>query len=411
MDYVTFYITNIASVTVFAVAMTVLALANRRVAGMRWFALSLTTLLLKLVLQVVEGKLPSAVTTLPANQLYLVSFAFQYLGLHWFVVRRPVKEVRIWMPIGIVLAADAIAFLAHIPYSGNLINVPFVALCFASAWMVWRNGDGHFRLVSRVTGVVLCLQGGVAAYRAILTNIAYSAPTSPVQAHNDPRWVYSLAVAACLATIMVTCMLWFLVTELQWELALQARTDPLTGAMNRRAMEETALRETARAIRYGHALSMIVADIDNFKRLNDTRGHAAGDRALQAMVCRMRAVLRQQDSIARTGGEEFAILLPDTTELASLAVAERLRQAVEELEVPFETGPIKLTICAGVAQLNAGAGWEQMMDAADAAMYEAKKHGRNLIAARLAQAAVSGAFSSQFQLKSSRYVQAALIAM
>lgn len=408
MDYVTFYITNIASVTVFAVSVSILAWVNRRVEGMRWFALALITGLAKLILQALEGKLPGWLTTLPANQLYLLSFAFQFLGLHWFVVRRPLHKRRLWIPIGMVLAADAAAFPAHVRYSGNLINIPFVVLCFASAWMVWRHGQRPFYAVSRVATLVLCLQGLVAAYRAILTNLYYAHPAIPVSAHADPYWLDSLAAAAFLATIMVMCMLWLLVTELQRELAQQARTDPLTGAMNRRAMEETALRETARAIRYGQALSMIVADIDKFKKLNDTRGHAAGDRALQALVCRMRAVLRQQDSIARTGGEEFAILLPDTTELASLAIAERLRQAVEEMEVPFETGPIKLTICAGVAQLDVATGWEEMMDMADAAMYEAKKHGRNLISARLAQAAVNGAFRSEFQLETCRYVQAPL---
>ena len=105
------------------------------------------------------------------------------------------------------------------------------------------------------------------------------------------------------------CELWFLVTELQGELAVRARTDPLTGALNRRAMEEIALRETARSMRYGWALSMIMLDIDNFKHLNDTRGHAAGDRALQAPGM-PRALLRcaSRTLLARMGGEEFAIL-------------------------------------------------------------------------------------------------------
>jgi diguanylate cyclase (GGDEF)-like protein len=156
---------------------------------------------------------------------------------------------------------------------------------------------------------------------------------------------------------------------------------------------------------------MIVLDIDRFKHLNDTRGHAAGDRALQSLVSRIRAVLRQQDLLARTGGEEFAILLPETGELAAVAVAERVRRAVETLEVLFENEPISMTICAGVAQLDPARGWEKMMQTADAAMYEAKKHGRNLISARVAQSALNLEFRNAFELDNCRYVQAvALIA-
>ena len=109
------------------------------------------------------------------------------------------------------------------------------------------------------------------AYRAWLTNMRYIRPWETVHAQTDPRWLYSLALLAFLATCMVMCDLWYLVNELSRVLAFQARTDPLTGALNRRAMEEVALRETSRSIRHGNPLCMIVLDIDHFKRLNDAR--------------------------------------------------------------------------------------------------------------------------------------------
>jgi len=379
MDYGTFFFTNIASVTVFSVCISLLALYNRRVTGMFWFASGLLVGLVKLVLQGLEGKAPVALTSMTANELYLVSFAMQWTGLYWFVVRKPFRYRRLWIPIGIVLAVYTFTFLARIPYTANLINLPFVALCGFSAWTVLKHGKASFKAVSRVTAAILTGQMCVAAYRAVLTNLRYARPWETVNAHKDPRWLYSLAAAAFLASFIVMCELWFLVTELQTELAEQARTDPLTRALNRRAMAETALRETARSQRYGCALSMIVIDIDNFKHLNDTRGHAAGDRALQALVCRLNSILRQHDYLGRMGGEEFAILLPDTTGSGALAIAERVRLAVEQLEVPFETGSIRMTICAGAAQLDPILGWEEMMQRADAAMYEAKRRGRNRV--------------------------------
>jgi diguanylate cyclase (GGDEF)-like protein len=93
-------------------------------------------------------------------------------------------------------------------------------------------------------------------------------------------------------------------------------------------------------------------------------------------------MLRQQDSLARTGGEEFAILLPDTTCEAALTIAERVRQVVADLEVCFEADPIRMTICAGVAQFNPACNWEEMMRRADGAMYAAKRRGRNRVSAR-----------------------------
>jgi diguanylate cyclase (GGDEF)-like protein len=408
MDYATFFFTNIASATVFTVCIGLLAVYNHRIIGMRWFAAGLVVGLAKLILQGLEGHGPSVLTSMTANELYLVSFGLQLMGLRWFVMRRPLRNCRMWTCVAAVLIIYTVAFIAHVSYTGNLINVPFVAICIVSAWMLWRRGDGQFSAVSHVTSAILCLQGSVAAYRAILTNLHYAQPWATVNAHRDPRWLYSLAAAAFLATIMVMCELWFLVTELQSELAEQASTDPLTGAMNRRAMEQAALRETARSIRSGQALSMMVIDIDRFKLLNDSRGHAAGDRALQALVCRVRSILRQQDSIARTGGEEFAILLPGTTEVDALAVAERVRRAIEALEVPFETGPINFTICAGVAQLDPAGGWEGMMKLADSAMYEAKNRGRNLISARVARGVLISEFRRQADVNAHRYVQAAV---
>jgi diguanylate cyclase (GGDEF)-like protein len=156
-------------------------------------------------------------------------------------------------------------------------------------------------------------------------------------------------------------------------------------------MEEAALREMARSIRHGHPLCTIMIDIDHFKRLNDARGHAAGDRALQELVCLAQSLLRSQDFFARMGGEEFTILLPDTPASAGILTAERVRLAIEALEVPYETGPIKFTVSAGVAQLDpANGSWEGMLRSADAAMYEAKEQGRNSVAAQLPKATDSG---------------------
>jgi len=377
MDYRTFFFTNIASMTVFTLCISVLAWRNRSIIGMRWFAGSLIVGLAKLVFQGLEGKLPPVLGSMLPNELYLISTLLQLIGLHWFVVRRPFQHKWPFLLIGLTLPLYTLMFLGKVPYSGNVINLPNVVVCAASSWMLLKYGRAA---VSRVTAIILAGQACGMGYRAWLTNMRYMRPWETVHAQTDPRWLYSLALLSFLATCLVMCDFWYLVTELGRVLAEQARTDSLTGALNRRAMEEIALRETARSIRHGHPMCMIVLDVDHFKRLNDSRGHAAGDCALQALVNQVKTMLRKNDQIARTGGEEFTILLPDTSASAGILAAERVRQAIEALEVVFENEPIRFTVSAGVAQFDPGQGnWENTMRCADSAMYEAKEHGRNTV--------------------------------
>ena len=377
MDYGTFFFTNIVSLSVFASSVSLLAWHNRKTIGMRWFAASLALVLVKLILQGLEGRVPVVLSGMLANELYFISFVFQAIGVHWFVRRTPIRQK--WPVVGILatLIAYTVMFLGHVRYSGNVTNVPSILVCGLTAWMLFGRGRAP---VSRVSAFVLSAEMLVMTYRAILTNLRYMRPWETIPAEKDPRWLYSLAAMALLTTCMVMCYLWFLVTELGKELARQARTDSLTGALNRRAMEEAALRETARSIRHKRPLCMIVLDVDHFKQINDARGHAAGDRVLQRLVTGAKNMLRQNDLIARTGGEEFSILLPDTTALECIVAAERLRQAIEQIEVLFHGDPIRFTVSAGIAQLDASNGdWEAMMHRADTAMYVAKQHGRNAV--------------------------------
>lgn len=377
MDYGTFFFTNIVSVTVYTVSVSLVAWHNRRVVGVRWFAGSLIALLVKLILQGLEGKAPALLSGMVANELYLISVAMQMMGLRWFVIRKPLRHTWPFVALGVVLAAYTGMFLGKVPYSGNVLNIPFIAICAASAWILLKHGH---RAVSRASAAIVILQMVVSGYRALLTNLRYVRPWDTVRADADPQWLYSLAVMAFLSTCMVMCYLWYVVTELGRELAEQARTDPLTGALNRRALAEAAQREMARSVRYGRPLCMIVLDVDNFKNINDSQGHAAGDCALQGLVHELKLMLRGNDLLARTGGEEFSILLPDTNRSAGIVAAERIRRAVEKLEVTFDGKAVRLTVSAGVAQLDPSeGGWESMLHRADTAMYQAKELGRNSV--------------------------------
>jgi diguanylate cyclase (GGDEF)-like protein len=177
-------------------------------------------------------------------------------------------------------------------------------------------------------------------------------------------------------------------TRLEAELRRLADTDDLTGALARRRFMESAARPPARS---GAPVCILMLDLDRFKLLNDSFGHAAGDAALVSFVAICRAHLRTLDFIGRTGGEEFAIVLSDTGLEGGAAFAERLREAVAVTPVPMMDAAMRITVSIGVAQSEPGETLENAMQRADAALYAAKDCGRNRIALRSGVQDLSGA--------------------
>jgi diguanylate cyclase (GGDEF)-like protein len=158
-----------------------------------------------------------------------------------------------------------------------------------------------------------------------------------------------------------------------------ATVDPLTRLYNRRAMMEHFDHEIGRNKRNQLPFSVLFIDLDHFKRINDAKGHEAGDCVLIEISIRMKNMLRSQDSIARWGGEEFVVLLPETTLAEGRIVAEKIRRAIAD--TPFYAHGVELFLTAsfGVAEFRPGLDISQTINAADAAVYAAKMNGRNRV--------------------------------
>ncbi len=163
------------------------------------------------------------------------------------------------------------------------------------------------------------------------------------------------------------------------EISEKVREDALTGSLNRRGLDEALAREAARAERYGNALCVAVIDLDNFKRLNDTHGHHAGDAALVHLVRVVKALLRPSDSIGRFGGEEFVLLLPETALDAGRLAIERLQRELTKQFFLANNEKLLITFSAGVAQFRPGESEADMVRRADQAMYRAKQAGKNRV--------------------------------
>lgn len=156
--------------------------------------------------------------------------------------------------------------------------------------------------------------------------------------------------------------------------------DGLTGAYNRRFLTDTLAREVARAHRHASPLWLAMLDVDHFKAVNDTHGHLVGDRVLAAVAHEAAARLRPEQVLARYGGEELAIVLPELSSDQVRILGERIREAVAAHGVSVNAGPaVKVTISIGIASLRPGMNGDQLIVAADAELYRAKATGRNRV--------------------------------
>lgn len=158
--------------------------------------------------------------------------------------------------------------------------------------------------------------------------------------------------------------------------------DGLTGAFNRRYLDERLRAEVAFSLRHGTECSLVLIDVDHFKRINDTCGHAGGDVVLREVALSCMAMLRTEDVFARFGGEEFVVVLRGIDLGGARAVAERLRKSIKRLQVPMDGGPVRPTVSAGCSRLAEcrESSPAELLATADARLYQAKREGRDRVA-------------------------------
>lgn len=205
----------------------------------------------------------------------------------------------------------------------------------------------------------------------------------------DPLQPISVTANLILSTVnisIVFAMLTYLVflqiravASAQKRLNKLATTDPLTNLFNRRHVLEMASYEINRRARNHAPLSLLIADLDHFKTINDTYGHEGGDQVLKAVAEVLRRCVRNQDTVARWGGEEFLVILPDCDLNQAGEAGERIRCAVEALSLQINDSAVQITLTLGGSQYRGGEKLEACIDRADRALYVGKKAGRNRV--------------------------------
>ncbi|CAM4048350.1 sensor domain-containing diguanylate cyclase [Pseudoalteromonas byunsanensis] len=197
----------------------------------------------------------------------------------------------------------------------------------------------------------------------------------PLREWQSAEIAYAEMVADCCSRRLLVSELW----TLQQQMTKLAFHDALTGLKNRRYLMDSGHREIRRHIRAGEQLSVVMLDIDHFKRINDSYGHEIGDVVLKAFAQCCQGTLRAEDCLCRLGGEEFIVLLPNTPTEGAREVAERLRISVEKNIIETAHHHIQVTVSCGVAQVNLAKPFSYSLKQVDHAIYDAKAQGRNCV--------------------------------
>jgi diguanylate cyclase (GGDEF)-like protein len=247
----------------------------------------------------------------------------------------------------------------------------------ATATVVFLFAGEDIGLAASLTGVSLALYAFLLLLR-VMVSLKFGAPDYPALAGGMMRFwlVGSLVTNSAIAFGFMFLSSAKLRVELLWH----AQVDELTGLLNRWALRRIAVREIARCGRAKGTVAVVMMDLDGLKRVNDSMGHACGDAVLQAVGRALQETVRGQDAVARMGGDEFCILLPDAGLAEAGMAAERIRSQIDALTVPYKGEAVRVRASLGVASSEGcGLSWQSLVEQSDAALYRAKRGGRNRV--------------------------------
>lgn len=374
----------IASLLCFLVFLALSSVAAERVRGMRALLLAALLGIGGNLLYAFGRELPHWLAYEAANMAYAgagAALAAGYRGL----AGRPARTLLLATLVGLV---GALIFLFHDvvdSFAGrSAVASLFQAAVCAEIGRTVLAGRATWQRPYHVYWFVLAMCVTVALGHGVRMIWLLGADQAPGSLLEPSAWSVAILTAAALA--LPALILGGLLTthrHIVHRAEYAANHDHLTGAWSRKGFFEIAAREAARSRRSGEPLALMLIDLDHFKAINDSAGHAGGDRALQLIAERAHATLRAVDCVARLGGDEFAVLLPETGLGHAAGVGNKLQKAVRTAaaDLPAAAGQPPLTLSIGVTVMSEDESFETALARADAALYAAKAAGRNRVQA------------------------------
>jgi diguanylate cyclase (GGDEF)-like protein len=259
----------------------------------------------------------------------------------------------------------------------GLLATVYMGLAIACAFLLWRAEDTMLAGYRKAVALVILGNALLLSLRAVYIALGRGESAEPGGVNvMVPAFLSSMVFYMALNVALAL----LLFRRKEAHLRHMARHDALTGLLNRYSLEEYAAREMARVDRSDHQLSVVLLDLDNFKRINDDHGHAAGDRVLVEAADRIREMIREGDIAFRVGGEEFLVLLPGADGREAARIADRLRRSLADGPFHYRSTEIRVSTSVGVVAYDpVHDNWESLQRRADQALYRAKDGGRNRV--------------------------------
>lgn len=312
-----------------------------------------------------------------SSTLVVTCLSLEYQAVCELKRRPPTKALLFVPPLLTLVFCTWFSFLhRNISIQLALVNLMVMGMFLLLACSVGRAEDGQRRIADLLTSATYTLLG-VATCGVILDYIRVGQFSSEYN-YNIRRSNINNSAAIVGEGLILALFLLMVSERLNRTLVFQAMRDPLTDLFNRRAFEEIAFREMSGASRSGLGLSVLMFDVDHFKKVNDQYGHATGDAVLKATATTLRRSLRDEDFLCRWGGDEFCALLPRAKSEQARSVADRVIQGFSEADFPVEGKSIKIAVSVGAASYDGkGKDFSSIVKEADSAMYRTKQAGRN----------------------------------
>jgi len=382
LDVATLSFMSMVMFTVTGLFLAILWLTHRDIPGPNYWAAGYLSGAIGVLTLIFRGVFPDAVVIVLGNAAVMAAFVLSWWGTDRFYGRRPAYRIG----LGFLIAASLVMFYltAIQPYFTLrvvVVSLMVAGFAVATAYATLKGREQVNRLPQIIVAISFIL---VAAFYLLRLYRAYATPDMLAPVANN--WINMATFWLPTAMGSLAAFAWVLMVNdrMRAQLAQTARLDSLTGTLNRIALDDLADKEVSRCVRHRSRVAALMIDIDNFKAVNDLYGHAVGDEVLREVALSALGILRREDHLARYGGDEFCVILPETSAEGAVQLAERIRDAVRQAEIRLpnaSSGAIGVKISIGVAELGEqGFSWHLLAQRAADALAQAKSEGRDRVA-------------------------------